>query len=128
MTETADSQLRAAQTELEEIMQWLDWSTEVAGRIRTRLADVEAAHPAPAPPAPADGPMTLVEGVIVYNVTDFQAAINLAGKAFWQRYGRAPTSVALPREAPREGLKLWTLRVDDRPAPSGCVIVGLGQG
>ncbi len=126
MTETADSQLRAAQTELEEIMQWLDWSTEVAGRIRTRLADVEAAQPAP--PAKADGPMTLVEGVIVYNVTDFQAAINLAGRAFWQRYGKTPTSVALPQEAPRDGLKLWTLRVDDRPAPSGCVIVGLGQG
>ncbi len=133
MTETADSQLRAAQTELEEIMQWLDWATEVGGRIRTRLADVEAARPAPVeatatPPAPADGPMTLVEGVIVYNVTDFQAAINLAGRAFWQRYGLAPTSVALPREVPRDGLKLWTLRVDDRPAPSGCVIVGLGQG
>jgi len=133
MTETADSQLRAAQTELEEIMQWLDWSTEVAGRIRTRLADVEAAQPAPGeaappPPAQADGPMTLVEGVIVYNVTDFQAAINLAGRAFWQRYGRAPTSVALPHEAPRDGLKLWTLRVDDRPAPPGCVIVGLSQG
>jgi len=133
MTETADSQLRAAQTELEEIMQWLDWSTEVAGRIRTRLADVEAAQPAPGeaappPPAKADSPMTLVEGVIVYNVTDFQAAINLAGRAFWQRYGRAPTSVALPHEAPRDGLKLWTLRVDDRPAPPGCVIVGLSQG
>ena len=114
-------------------MQWLDLSTEVAGRIRTRLADVGAAQPAPAevaptPPAPADGPMTLVEGVIVYNVTDFQAAINLAGRAFWQRYGQTPTSVALPREVPRDGLKLWTLRVDDRPAPSGCVIVGLGQG
>ncbi len=129
MTESADSQLRAAQTELEEIMQWLDWATEVARRIRTRLADVEAAQSAPAtPPAPADGPMTLVEGVIVYNVTDFQAAITLAGRAFWQRYGRAPTSVALPHEAPRDGLKLWTLRVDDWPAPSGCVIVGLGQG
>ncbi len=133
MTETADSQLRAAQTELEEIMQWLDWATEVAGRIRTRLADVGAAQSAPVeatstPPAPADGPMTLVEGVIVYNVADFQAAINLAGRAFWQRYGRAPISVALPPEAPRDGLKLWTLRVDDRPAPSGCVIVGLGQG
>ena len=133
MTETADSQLRAAQTELEEIMQWLDWSTEVAGRIRTRLADVQAAQPAPGeaaspPPPKADGPMTLVEGVIVYNVTDFQAAINLAGRAFWQRYGRAPTSVALPHEAPRDGLKLWTLRVDDRPAPPGCVIVGLSQG
>jgi hypothetical protein len=133
MTQTADSQLKAAQTELEEIMQWLDWATEVAGRIRTRLADVGAAQPAPAEaaatlPAKADGPMTLVEGVIVYNVTDFQAAINLAGRAFWQRYGRAPTSVALPHEAPREGLKLWTLRVDDRPAPSGCVIVGLSQG
>ena len=132
MTETADSQLKAAQTELEEIMQWLDWATEVAGRIRTRLADVGAAQPAleeaaATPPAQAGGPMTLVEGVIVYNVTDFQAAINLAGRAFWQRYGRAPTSVALPREAPRDGLKLWTLRVDDRPAPSGCVIVGLGQ-
>src|SRR5512135_124160 len=117
MTETADSQLRAAQTELEEIMQWLDWATEVAGRIRTRLADVGAAQPALAeatPPASADGPMTLVEGVIVYNVTDFQAAINLAGRAFWQRYGRTPTSVALPREVPRDGLKLWTLRVDDR--------------
>jgi hypothetical protein len=130
MTETADSQLKAAQTELEEIMQWLDWSTEVAGRIRARLADVEAAQPAPGeaaatPPAKAGGPMTLVEGVIVYNVTDFQAAINLAGRAFWQRYGRAPTSVALPHEAPRDGLKLWTLRVDDRPAPPGCVIVGL---
>jgi hypothetical protein len=137
MTQTADSQLKAAQTELEEIMQWLDWATEVAGRIRTRLADVGAAQPAPGeaaplspatPPAKADGPMTLAEGVIVYNVTDFQAAINLAGRAFWQRYGRAPTSVALPHEAPREGLKLWTLRVDDRPAPSGCVIVGLSQG
>ncbi len=127
MTETADSQLKAAQTELEEIMQWLDWATEVAGRIRTRLADVEAAATSP---VKADDPMTmaLVEGVIVYNVTDFQAAINLAGRAFWQRYGRAPTSVALPLEAPRGGLKLWTLRVDDRPAPSGCVIVGLGQG
>ena len=130
MTETADSQLKAAQTELEEIMQWLDWATEVAGRIRTRLADVEAARPTPGeapgtPPGQADGPMTLVEGVIVYNVTDFQAAINLAGRAFWQRYGRAPTHVALPREAPQAGLKLWTLRVDDRPAPSGCVIVGL---
>ena len=133
MTETADSQLKAAQTELEEIMQWLDWATEVAGRIRTRLADVGAAQPAPEEaavtlPAKADGPMTLVEGVIVYNVTDFQAAINLAGRVFWQRYGKAPTSVALPQEAPRDGLKLWTLRVDDRPAPSGCVIVGLGQG
>ncbi len=133
MTETADSQLKAAQTELEEIMQWLDWATEVAGRIRTRLADVGAAQPASAeaaatPPVKANGPMTLVEGVIVYNVTDFQAAINLAGRAFWQRYGRAPTSVALPHEVPREGLKLWTLRVDDRPAPPGCVIVGLGQG
>ena len=132
MTETADSQLKAAQTELEEIMQWLDWATEVAGRIRTRLADVEAAQPTPGeaattPPAKADGPMTLVEGVIVYNVTDFQAAINLAGRAFFQRYGRAPTSVALPHEAPRDGLKLWTLRVDDRPAPPGCVIVGLSQ-
>ena len=133
MTQTADSQLKAAQTELEEIMQWLDWSTEVAGRIRTRLADVGAAQPtsgeaAPTPPAKADGPMTLVEGVIVYNVTDIQAAINLAGRAFWQRYGRAPTSVALPHEALRDGLKLWTLRVDDRPAPPGCVIVGLSQG
>jgi hypothetical protein len=132
MAQTADSQLKAAQTELEEIMQWLDWSTEVAGRIRTRLADVEAARPAPeeataTPPGKADGPMILVEGVIVYNVTDFQAAINLAGRAFWQRYGRTPTSVALPREAPLAGLKLWTLRVDDRPAPPGCVIVGLGQ-
>ena len=133
MTETADSQLKAAQTELEEIMQWLDWATEVAGRIRTRLAAVEAAQPASGeaaatPPAKADGPMTLVEGVIVYNVTDVQAAINLAGRAFYQRYGRAPTSVALPCEAPRDGLKLWTLRVDDRPAPPGCVIVGLSQG
>jgi hypothetical protein len=126
MTETADSQLKAAQTELEEIMQWLDWATEVAGRIRTRLADIEAAATSP---AKADDPMTvaLVEGVIVYNVTDFQAAINLAGRAFWQRYGKAPTNVALPLEAPRSGLKLWTLRVDDRLAPPGCVIVGLSQ-
>ncbi len=132
MTETADSQLKAAQTELEEIMQWLDWATEVAGRIRTRLSAIEAAQPvsgeaAPMPPATADGPMALVEGVIVYNVTDIQAAINLAGRAFYQRYGRAPTSVALPHTAPRDGLKLWTLRVDDRPAPPGCVIVGTSQ-
>jgi hypothetical protein len=113
MTETADSQLKAAQTELEEIMQWLDWATEAAATS----------------PAKADDPMTmaLVEGVVVYNVTDFQAAINLAGRAFWQRYGKAPTSVALPLEAPRSGLKLWTLRVDDRLAPPGCVIVGLSQ-
>jgi len=128
MTETIAPQLKAAQTELEEIRQWLDWATEVAARIEKRLAEVEAAQSevaASGPPVAMDGPMALMEGVVVYNVTDYQAAINLAGRAFWQRHGRAPTHVALPADAPTADLKLWTLRLDDRPAPPGCIVVGL---
>lgn len=68
--------------------------------------------------------MALMEGVVVTNVTDFQAAIDAAGRAFWKRYGKPPAWVALPRNVDPASLQLWTLRLGDRPAPPGTVIVG----
>lgn len=129
MTEIS-SQARAAQREIQEILQWLDWATEVAKRIEARLGEVETAAGqgevgGPAPEASeVEGPMAFMDGIVAYNVTDFQAAIDAAGRAFWKRYGKAPVWVALPRGLDPASLKLWTLRLADRPAPPGTVIVG----
>jgi hypothetical protein len=129
MTDTMNTHIKAIQAEIEQILQWLDWTTEVATRIETRLAQVEAiaarheAGPGVATPPEAGDALALAEGVIAYNVTDFQEAIDAAGRAFWKRYARTPTHVALPRGVDPGSLKLWTLRLADRPAPSGTVIV-----
>lgn len=130
MAEPFDAQVRAIRAEIQEIMQWLDWSTDVATRIETRLTKIEAMAAQEGPDGPPSeqseegGPMALMEGVVVTNVTDFQAAIDAAGRAFWKRYGKPPAWVALPRNVDPTPLKLWTLRLGDRPAPPGTVIVG----
>jgi len=130
MTETIDTQVRAIRAEIQEILQWLDWATDVGARIETRLAQIETiaaqgkADHSPPEPSEGDGPMALMEGVVATNVTDFQAAIDAAGQAFWKRYGKPPVWVALPRNVDPASLKLWTLRLGDRPAPPGTVIVG----
>jgi hypothetical protein len=130
MTETINAQIRAIRAEIQEILKWLDWATEVATRIETRSEQVDAMVAQSEPEAlveerPEGGDaLALVEGVIAYNVTDFQAAVDAAGRAFWQRYGRPPTCVALPRGVDPASLKLWTLRLADPPAPPGTVIVG----
>lgn len=130
MPEIINSQLKAAQTEIQEILQWLDWAAEVANRIEGRLAEIEAAASqgatgeSPPQPPKTEGPMALMEGIVAYNVTDFQAAVDSAGRTFYKRYGKPPTRVALPRSVDPGSLRLWTLRVVDRPAPAGTVIVG----
>lgn len=130
MAEPIDAQVRAIRAEIQEIMQWLDWSTDVATRIETRLTKIETMAAQKEPDRPTSeqleegGPMALMEGVVVTNVTDFQAAIDAAGRAFWKRYGKPPAWVALPRNVDPASLKLWTLRLGDRPAPPGTVIVG----
>jgi hypothetical protein len=68
--------------------------------------------------------MAIMDGVIAYSVTDFQAAIDAAGRTFWKRYDQPPAWVALPRGVDPASLKLWTLRVADDPAPPGTVVVG----
>ncbi len=130
MTETIRNQVRVAQTEIQEILQWLDWATEVANRIVSRLAELEAAteggvtEGAIPEPSPEQGQMALMDGIVAYNVTDLQAAIDIAGRAFWKRYGKPPVWVALPRGIDPASLRLWTLRLADRPAPPGTIIVG----
>jgi hypothetical protein len=130
MTETARAQAKAARREIQEISQWLDWATEVAGRIETRLTEIEAETSgedlgqAPSQPTEAEGPMSFLDGVIAYNVTDYQAAIDGAGRAFWKQQGKPPVWVALPGGVDPASLELWTLRRSDRPAPPGTVIVG----
>jgi hypothetical protein len=124
------TQVKAAQTEIQEILQWLDWTTEVANRIEARLAEIESTtvrgepDQAVAEPSEPEGPMALMDGIVAYNVTDFQAALDTAGRAFWKRYGKPPVWVALPRGVDPASLKLWTLRVADRPTPAGIVVVG----
>ncbi len=131
MVEEINAQVKAMRAEIQEILQWLDWTTEVAARIETRLGKIEAltarsetAHPE------EEGVLALLEGIIAYNVTeaDFQGAIDAAGRAFWKRYGKPPTHVALPRDVDPASLKLWMLRLADRPAPPGTVIVGREAG
>jgi hypothetical protein len=130
MAETIDAQVKAIRAEIQEILQWLDWTTEVAARIETRLEQIEAltaqseAGKVDAAQPEEEGKLALLEGVIAYNVTDFQGAIDAAGRAFWKRYGKPPTHVALPRGVDPASLKLWRLRLADRPAPPGTVIVG----
>jgi hypothetical protein len=68
--------------------------------------------------------MSLLDGVIAYNVTDYQAAIDVAGRAFFKQQGKPPVWVALPSGVAPASLELWTLRLSDRPAPPGTVIVG----
>lgn len=70
--------------------------------------------------------MTDAEGVIVYYVTDYQAAIELGGKEFKKRYGKPPTHVALPPSVDPATLELWTLQLCNTPASKGTVQV-LGQ-
>jgi hypothetical protein len=129
MVEEIDAQVKAIRAEIQEILQWLDWTTEVAARIETRLGKIEAltAQSEAAQPE-EEGKLALLEGVIAYNVTDFQGAIDAAGRAFWKRYGKPPTHVALPRGVDPASLKLWMLRLGDRPAPPGTVIVGREAG
>jgi hypothetical protein len=130
MVETIDAQVKAIRAEIQEILQWLDWTTEVAARIETRLEQIEAltaqsgTGKVVAAQPEEEGKLALLEGVIAYNVTDFQGAIDTAGRAFWKRYGKPPTHVALPRGIDPASLKLWMLRLVDRPAPPGTVIVG----
>lgn len=134
MTETLDTQVKAIRTEIQEILQWLDWATEVATRIETRLAQMEEvtsqveADEVVAAQSEEKGELALLEGVIAYNVTDFQRAIDAAGRAFWKRYGKPPTHVALPRGIDPASLQLWMLRLVDRPAPPGTLIVGREAG
>ncbi len=130
MVETVEAQVKAIRAEIQEILQWLDWTTEVATRIETRLEQIEAltaqseAGKVVAARPEEEGKLALLEGVIAYNVTDFQGAIDAAGRAFWKRYGKPPTHVALPRGIDPASLKLWKLRLANRPAPPGTVIVG----
>ncbi len=63
------------------------------------------------------------EGVIVTNVTDYQAAVELAGREYRRRYHQPPAVVALPRSVDPAALKLWTLTISDKPAPPGTVMM-----
>lgn len=70
--------------------------------------------------------MTNAEGVIIYFVTDYQAAVELGGQAYRKRYGKPPVYVALPSCVDPTTLELWTLQVCNTPASKGTVQI-LGQ-
>jgi hypothetical protein len=63
------------------------------------------------------------EGIIVYNVRDYQAAVAAGGDAYRQRFGLPPTHVALPCCVNPAELELWTLRLWPYPASPGTVQV-----
>ena len=65
--------------------------------------------------------MTDTEGVIVYNVRDYQKAIEFGGDAYRKRYGKPPVYVALPSCVDPSKLQLWTLRVASHKASGGTV-------
>jgi len=63
-------------------------------------------------------------GIIIYNVspTEYQKAIDLAGKQFYARFSQAPGYVALPPKAPGD-LDTHGLPLASTPAPPGTVIM-----
>jgi len=63
----------------------------------------------------------MTEGVIVYRVTDYQKAVELGGEAYYRRYGKPPTYVALPSCVDPATLKLWTLQLSNHKASTGTV-------
>ncbi len=68
----------------------------------------------------------MTEGLIIYRVTDYQAAIEFGGKAYRERYGKPPRYVALPSCVDVESLNLWTLQIASHKASAGTVQL-LGQ-
>jgi len=69
------------------------------------------------------------QGIIVYRVTDYQAAIELGGAAYQERHGKPPVRVALPSCVEPDTLELWTLEVADHRASAGTVqLLGAGNG
>lgn len=69
------------------------------------------------------------QGIIVYRVTDYQAAIEFGGDAYRERHGKPPVRVALPSCIKTDTLELWTLEVADHRASAGTVqLLGAGNG
>ena len=69
------------------------------------------------------------QDIIVYHVTDYQAAIEFGGAAYQERHGKPPVRVALPSCVESSTLNLWTLEVADHHASAGTVqLLGAGNG
>jgi hypothetical protein len=68
-----------------------------------------------------------LDRIIVYNVTDYQRALNMAVQAYQDDHGVPPTVVQLPTRKCPTNLNLMGLTQDRVPAPWGCLIVGVAQ-
>lgn len=67
----------------------------------------------------------MLDGLIITNVTDYQAAVDFGGNEYQSRHGVPPTMVALPAEVDPATLNLWSLELSPHPAPAGTVMIGV---